>query len=100
MSASVKRESEILCRILRNSPDGPEILCQVSKERTHALVLSLIGALFLSTGLYLFLSGIGTLASVTAGCFLFIGGVGFLFGALMMIRKSLCSCNENNLISN
>jgi hypothetical protein len=79
------------------SDRSERVCCNISFQKTAALVVLLIGTLFLVTGIYLLLSGIGTIAATTTGCSLIVGGSIFLFGAAMIIRKKICYSNSFNI---
>ena len=61
-------------------------LCQAPKDKMLALVLLLIGSLFIATGLYLLLGSIGTIPAIFLGSALLAGGASFLlFGSIKIL---------------
>jgi hypothetical protein len=75
-----------LCIFYRRSPEK-RALCWISKERTTAVVLFLIGLMFVATGLYLLVGKIGTIASFPTGCALLVAGLGSLGGSTFLFFR-------------
>jgi hypothetical protein len=67
-----------LCLIRKPEADSYKVICGTSVDRATALVLFLIGLSFVFTGLYLLLSGIGTIPCMCFGSGLLIAGAGFI----------------------
>jgi hypothetical protein len=56
-----------------------KIVCNVTNRQVSVFVLTLIGAAFIGTGLYLYLGGIGTVPTLIGGTGLLLAGVAALF---------------------
>lgn len=90
MSTTTPIPDSTLCILHRISAEKePETVCQVSKDRTTALVLFLIGIAFIGTGLYLLLAGVGTIPTLSIGCALLAAGSGCFFGGNFLFFKSI-----------
>lgn len=59
-------------------------ILEVKQNVIVSLVLQLIGAAFVVTGLYLMLGGIGTIAAFSGGLFLGVAGLGLIAHSFLL----------------
>ncbi len=88
MSFACVKNGPLCALIQKDSSDTRQAVCQISNHKATAVVLFLIGAAFIATGLYLTMASVGTISSFSLGCILTVGGsTAWLLSVFACLKK-------------